>query len=202
LINNGFEVTLIEGRERLGGRVYQKRLPSGHLVDMGPNWIHGTNDNPILDIANKTKTPVSSWDTTSFVFDEDGKLLPVAEGDTYSTIMWNIIQEAFSYSNKNTATISPEESLWDFFKKEVVLRVPDTEPDFEKTREYIFQLGEMWGAFVGSPIFDQSLKFFWLEECIEGGMYWSSLLSFLPKRTRNIAIKAAAAHIVKRFGLI
>jgi predicted NAD/FAD-dependent oxidoreductase len=26
----------------------------------------------------------------------------------------------------------------------------------------------MWGAFVGSPIQRQSLKFFWLEECIDG----------------------------------
>ena len=26
----------------------------------------------------------------------------------------------------------------------------------------------MWGAFVGSPVSSQSLKYFWLEECIEG----------------------------------
>ncbi|KAK5150390.1 hypothetical protein LTR16_012680, partial [Cryomyces antarcticus] len=29
-------------------------------------------------------------------------------------------------------------------------------------------MAEMWGAFVGTSIQRQSLKFFWLEECIEG----------------------------------
>jgi hypothetical protein len=150
--------------------VHQETLPSGHLIDLGPNWIHGTNDNPILDIANDTKTAVGSWDTRSYVFDQDGRPLPLVDGEIYSSMMWDIIQEAFSYSNKNTATISPDESLWDFFKKEVILRIPDSKPDFEQKREFVFQMAEMWGAFVGSPIFSQSLKFFWLEECIEGGM--------------------------------
>jgi len=27
----------------------------------------------------------------------------------------------------------------------------------------------MWGDFVGEPIEKQSMKYFWLEECIEGG---------------------------------
>jgi phytoene dehydrogenase-like protein len=171
LLKHGFEVTLIEGRERLGGRVHQERLPNGHLVDAGPNWIHGTNDNPILDIANETKTAVGSWDTRSYVFDQNGGLLPLADGEIYSSMMWDIIQEAFSYSNKHTASIDPNESLWDFFQKEVARRIPDNKPDFEKKREFIFQMAEMWGAFIGSPITRQSLKFFWLEECIEGGVY-------------------------------
>lgn len=29
-------------------------------------------------------------------------------------------------------------------------------------------MAEMWGSFIGSPITSQSLKFFWLEECIDG----------------------------------
>ena len=29
-------------------------------------------------------------------------------------------------------------------------------------------MAQMWGAYVGSPVQRQSLKFFWLEECIEG----------------------------------
>ena len=35
-------------------------------------------------------------------------------------------------------------------------------------RALLLQEAEAWGAFVGGPIQRQSLKFFWLEECIEG----------------------------------
>lgn len=92
LLKYGFQVTIIEGRNRIGGRVHQEKLPSGHPIDLGPNWIHGTNDNPILDIANQTNTTVGTWDTESYLFDEAGKLLSLADGEVYSTLMWEIIQ--------------------------------------------------------------------------------------------------------------
>lgn len=167
-----FDVTLIEGRDRIGGRVHQVKLPgSGHVVDCGPNWIHGTEDNPILDIANAAKIPLSRWDENTYIYDEDGGLLAQSDSDIYSTMMWDIVQDAFAYSSKNSPDISVETSLWDFFCEQVKKRIPDTKPDFERKRNFILQMAEMWGAFVGSPVYTQSLKFFWLEECIEGGMY-------------------------------
>ncbi|KAK8138801.1 polyketide synthase 1 [Apiospora sp. TS-2023a] len=168
LLKHGFQVTIIEGRDRIGGRVHQAQLPSGHPIDLGPNWIHGTNDNPILNIANETKTAVGTWDTESYLFDEAGKLLALADGEVYSTLMWEIIQDAFRHSNKNAATISPDESLWDFFQVEVVKRIPESKPDYASKRQFVLQMAEMWGSFIGSPITSQSLKFFWLEECIDG----------------------------------
>ncbi|KAH8671144.1 flavin-containing amine oxidoreductase [Xylariales sp. PMI_506] len=197
LLEHGFEVTLIEGRDRLGGRVHQERLPSGYFVDCGPNWIHGTNDNPILDIAKETNTAVGSWDTTSYLLDENGKLLPVTEAEIYSTIMWNIIQEAFSFSNKNSTTIDPRESLWDFFQREIAKHVPNDDPDCEKKRKLVLQMAEMWGAFVGSPIYTQSLKFFWLEECLEGenlfcaGTYQKILASIAKPALEGAHIRLA-----------
>ncbi|KAF3018162.1 hypothetical protein E8E14_010376 [Neopestalotiopsis sp. 37M] len=164
-----FDVTLIEGRDRIGGRVHQIKLPgSGHVVDCGPNWIHGTEDNPILDIANAAQIPLSRWDENTYIYDEDGGLLAQSDSDIYSTMMWDIVQDAFAYSSKNSPDISVETSLWDFFCEQVKKRIPDTKPDFERKRNFILQMAEMWGAFVGSPVYTQSLKFFWLEECIEG----------------------------------
>jgi phytoene dehydrogenase-like protein len=37
LLQKGFNVTILEARDRIGGRMHQTRLPSGHLVDLGPN---------------------------------------------------------------------------------------------------------------------------------------------------------------------
>jgi hypothetical protein len=60
LIQHGFDVTILEARSRIGGRVHRVQMTSGHEVDMGANWIHGTDNNPILDLAKKTSTPTHS----------------------------------------------------------------------------------------------------------------------------------------------
>ncbi|KAL2269170.1 hypothetical protein VTJ83DRAFT_4016 [Remersonia thermophila] len=192
LLRNGFRVTILEGRNRLGGRVWQERLPNGHLVDVGANWIHGTAGNPIMDLVRETKTQVGDWDAHSYAFDEDGQLLPKEEGEKYSTLMWDIIQDAFEYSNKYGAEIDPDRSLLDFFQKSVVDKIPASEEGFERKRKLLLQMAELWGNFVGSPLSTQSLKFFWLEECIEGeNLFCAGTYSKVLERVAQPAIDGA-----------
>ncbi|KAF8863693.1 FAD/NAD(P)-binding domain-containing protein [Acephala macrosclerotiorum] len=164
LLKQGFEVTILEARDRLGGRMHQSVLPSGHVVDLGPNWIHGTNHNPILDLAKKTNTATHSWEEEFNTFDEHGKRL--SNGNELSRIFWGIIMEAFKYSKKEGANLDPEKSLWDFFL-ERTSKISKTTAEKERAK-LVLQIAEMWGAYVGTPISRQSLKFFWLEECIDG----------------------------------
>lgn len=108
------------------------------------------------------------------VYDEDGKFLK--DGKKLNEALWGIIVQAFKHSADNKATIDPKESLHDFFQE----RVQEMFPAIEESRErkIMMQMTEMWGAFVGSPVQTQSLKFFWLEECIDGGKYsaWQASL--------------------------
>ncbi|KAI1826525.1 FAD/NAD(P)-binding domain-containing protein [Xylaria intraflava] len=168
LLQHNFEVTLIEGRNRLGGRVHQVPLTPTQLVDVGPNWIHGTNNNPIMDVAQKTGTATGSWTVQMSVVDEAGAMLSPSDAQFYSEMMWDIIETAFTHSNRNCNTISPDESLSDFFSREVAKRIPETSVDFERGRKIMHQIAESWGAYVGSHVLSQSLKYFWLEECIDG----------------------------------
>lgn len=170
LLQYGFDVTILEGRDRLGGRLHQEQLPNGHLIDVGANWIHGTSTNPILDLAKQTKTAIGSWDTKPYIYDEEGQLFPIEDGEDYSAIMWDIILDAFKYSEKHCQDISPDESLLDFFRSKIGEVVPETRQGYQRIREIVLHMAELWGAFVGSPISRQSLKFFWLEECLEGGI--------------------------------
>ncbi|KAJ9130405.1 FAD/NAD(P)-binding domain-containing protein [Coniochaeta hoffmannii] len=168
LLQYGFDVTILEGRDRVGGRLHQETLSNGHLIDVGANWIHGTSSNPILDLAKRTKTAIGSWDTKPYIYDEDGELFPIDDGEDYSAIMWDIILDAFKHSEKHCQDIDPKESLLDFFHSRIDEVVPETQPNYKRTREIVMHMAELWGAFVGSPISRQSLKFFWLEECLEG----------------------------------
>ncbi|KAJ8119484.1 hypothetical protein ONZ43_g3570 [Nemania bipapillata] len=168
LLQHGFDVTMIEGRNRLGGRVYQVPITPGRLVDVGPNWIHGTNNNPIMDLAQKTNTATGSWAAKTSIIDEAGKILPPPEAEVYSDMMWDIIGKAFTHSNKNSGTIGVKESLLEFFGKELARRIPKESPGSNEKRKIMYQIAESWGAYVGNHIASQSLKYFWLEECIDG----------------------------------
>ncbi|CAK7208739.1 hypothetical protein SBRCBS47491_000193 [Sporothrix bragantina] len=198
LLQHGFRVTILEGRNRLGGRLHQARLRptlqsggkttekndnEGYIVDMGPNWIHGTKDNPILDLVRATGTITCRHDVDEqgadlggAVFDAEGAIMPLDEGEALSTIMWTIVEEAFVHSNKNCSTIDPSESLLDFFEQRLDAHIPpattsSSEAEIDaitRKRKLVLQMAEFWGAFVGSAVGRQSLKYYWLEECIEG----------------------------------
>jgi hypothetical protein len=160
--------------------MHQTALSSGQLVDLGPNWIHGTDDNPILDLAKETCTPTHTLGEQTNIFDKNGKTLQ--GGNQLMETMWGIIVQAFKHSGENTANIDPEESLYDFFIKKSQ-ELFTGEDDSEQKRKMLLQMAELWGAFVGSPVERQSLKFFWLEECIDGG----TLPSHLFSRPRTLA---------------
>lgn len=47
-------------------------------------------------------------------------------------------------------------------------------------RTLILQMADMWGGFIGDPWDKQSLRYFWLEECLDGGesYFWAAHSTF------------------------
>ena len=62
LTAQGVPVTVIEARDRVGGRVVTSRLWPDMPVDMGAGWIHGVNGNPLADLAHATGSPLAMTD--------------------------------------------------------------------------------------------------------------------------------------------
>lgn len=75
----GFEVTVIEARDRIGGRVFTHR-DFGVAIDLGANWIQGTQGNPIKKIATERRiaTKVTDWDNV-LAHDARGREIPEAK---------------------------------------------------------------------------------------------------------------------------
>lgn len=171
----------------------------------GPNWIHGTDNNPILDLARDTNTMTMSWDGRQSIFDKLGNQMPSKEAGESTEIVWEIIEQAMKYSNEESATIPPERSLYDYFEEKVKDMIPsemDGDEEVKRKRESILSMAEMWGAFVGSPIQTQSLKFFWLEECIDGeNLFVAETYHKVLDRIAEPALKGAEVkfqHKVKK----
>ncbi|MFO1202371.1 MAG: FAD-dependent oxidoreductase [Tabrizicola sp.] len=48
----GHEVTVVEARDRIGGRLWTSRLWPDLPTDLGASWIHGTQGNPLTALAD------------------------------------------------------------------------------------------------------------------------------------------------------
>ncbi|KAK2845253.1 hypothetical protein FQN49_005901 [Arthroderma sp. PD_2] len=168
LLQSGMRVTILEARDRIGGRVGrpQPAIPPSanpRARGSGPNWIHGTRNNPLVEISKRSNTITDSWDGLQATFDTSGKLLDPALCTKVADFMWMTIDRAFTLSQKDCASIPSSKSLLDFFKEEL-----EKTSFSQMEKDACLESSKMWGAYIGSPIESQSLKFFLLEECLEG----------------------------------
>lgn len=69
----GFTVTVLEGRDRIGGRIFTNRALGGNAVDLGASWIEGTQGNPITGLADQfgLARSVTDFDNVE-VYNADG----------------------------------------------------------------------------------------------------------------------------------
>ncbi len=74
------KITILEARERVGGRVWTSRAWGDAPMDMGASWIHGTRGNPITRLAREAgvETRATDYDDMT-LFGRDGAPLGEAE---------------------------------------------------------------------------------------------------------------------------
>jgi predicted NAD/FAD-dependent oxidoreductase len=161
LLRSGVRVTIYEARNRIGGRVHQQRS-GGYLMDMGPNWIHGNEGNPIVKLAQQTETATMHPPEVTSIFDTTGRQLPEDVAEEIAETMWTSMASAFKFSNDHPGEIDVQTSLFDHLISTLTPAVSDKE-----TLEHVLHETRIWGNFVGDSVERQSLKFFFLEETID-----------------------------------
>ncbi|KAL8828244.1 MAG: hypothetical protein Q9170_006688 [Blastenia crenularia] len=95
LLQNAYDVTIIEARDRIGG---------------------STGCNPIIDIARETGTPLHRWKDNILLYDGDGNLLNSSEARQALNQVWEILEAALEHSKQRSNNISHEASLNGFFE--------------------------------------------------------------------------------------
>lgn len=117
-----------------------------------------------MNLAKQTETALSTVEDHPCVFDQKGEVISQDKATELLDLVWEIIRDAFKYSNEDSSNISPQKSLKEFFIEQVIEKGLA-----EEDQKLVLQMAEMWGAFIGDPLERQSLKYFWLEECLDGG---------------------------------
>lgn len=168
----------------------------------GPNWIHGTFNNPIVPLSQLSKSVLHQFTDQCPIYTPEGQLMDQAEAYELQGLLWKVIERAVEYSKCCYTAIPVDKSFYDYCvekAEELFGSNPDTEDDRDKERvgivngggkggvkrseeEHIRWKGQeerrkaiwlamarMWGTFIGSCVTRQSLKFFFLEEPLEGG---------------------------------
>jgi monoamine oxidase len=111
LKSSGFQVTVLEARNRLGGRIYTDRN-LGVPIDLGASWIHGINGNPIAKLARdfNIKTQKTDYDNI-YVYGSNGKQLTEQQIDSSESLFETIMQQAKAVAEKLDKDISVAEAV-------------------------------------------------------------------------------------------
>lgn len=88
LTDNGYSVTIVEARDRIGGRVHTD-TSLGVPVDLGASWIHGSDGNPLTKLADAAGVAKA-------VTDQDDLTAYDSNGDEINDELLDSITEALS----------------------------------------------------------------------------------------------------------
>lgn len=82
----GYNLLILEGRERIGGRIWTDRS-LGLALDLGASWIQGVEDNPVTELAANfgIKTIPTDYDALA-LYDSAGQKVDEAEAEQIDEI--------------------------------------------------------------------------------------------------------------------
>ncbi|KAL8718296.1 MAG: hypothetical protein Q9225_004547 [Loekoesia sp. 1 TL-2023] len=167
-------------------------------VDIGANWVHSTGFNPIIELAKETGTPLHRWKESTLLVDGEGNLIAPSEANRALKQVWEILEEAIEHSKTRSQEIDPAASLYGFFETQCDRAFQCGKMTMREV-ELVLGMSQMWGAYVGDRVELQSLKYFFLEDCIEGGRHKDRPFPdcFIPTNYKKIMARVSAVPLAR-----
>lgn len=97
LQSRGYQVTVLEGRDRLGGRTWTD-TSLGLPIDLGASWIEGTSGNPLSDLVDELGLSVAETGDSVHAFDHDGRRLSDGEMGEIDEAFEEVLGEVEEYA--------------------------------------------------------------------------------------------------------
>jgi monoamine oxidase len=152
----GAKVTVLEARDRIGGRIWTSRAWADMPMDMGASWIHGVTGNPLTDLADQAgavRRP-TSYDS-AMVLDAQGREVDLSSAN-------NLAEQTIAAARAKAETRDSDLTL-----KEAILATPSWAEADDPTRRLIRQVvngsveAEYGGAWdeVSAWHYDEAVEF-------------------------------------------
>jgi monoamine oxidase len=109
LVAAGAEVSVLEARDRIGGRIWTSSEWPDLPIDLGASWIHGVEGNPLTELADAggvRRLPTSYENTIAF--DANGKVTDLAEAEALTAA---VIEAARELADELEEDISLEAAI-------------------------------------------------------------------------------------------
>ncbi|KAL7004183.1 hypothetical protein EMMF5_006251 [Cystobasidiomycetes sp. EMM_F5] len=174
LVHAGFRVSVLEARDRIGGRTHTYSDPaSGAVLDLGGSFIHGLAGNPLYAIAKANKlrlvTADHSGSQSTYLYSPEGPPLPQSVADRLSFNSQNCLFNSSAAYAQESRDKYPEatESLASYIlddKKSTLYDGLNTAE--EKT--YAQALSQSWDGWIGASLSDTSLRYWRSDVNYEG----------------------------------
>ncbi|CAM8645165.1 COG1231 Monoamine oxidase [Paracoccaceae bacterium] len=152
----GAKVTVLEARDRIGGRIWTSRAWADMPMDMGASWIHGVTGNPLTDLADQAgavRRP-TSYDS-AMALDAQGREVDLSPA-------YDFAEQTIAAARAKSETRARDQSL-----KEAILATPSWAEADDPTRRLIRQVvngsveAEYGGAWdeVSAWHYDEAVEF-------------------------------------------
>jgi hypothetical protein len=182
-------VTLLEARNRLGGRIVTHRnlipaslelsgdVPPGAsslVYDFGASWIHGVDpSNPLFEIAQTGQMEYVHTDS-DIMFERPGPVpMPGEDSNRLWQVTWDILDKAQEFSAEHRDEIPESKSFKEWLTDYLENQVQSTDPERENyleegVRKLVPGLAMYWADENAIPLERVSLKWMDAEDIFPG----------------------------------
>ncbi|MDJ0732719.1 MAG: FAD-dependent oxidoreductase [Nostocaceae cyanobacterium] len=145
LVQLGWKVTVLEGRDRIGGRVCTQGY-KGVAIDLGASWIHGIEGNPLTEISAQLglKHQPTSLEGSCF-FDVNGKGLNAQASRSLIKRYQSLLSES------SQTPVDADQSV-----ESAVPWLSVSQPICESEQRYLTWIKAAFASYMGADVFHHS----------------------------------------------
>jgi monoamine oxidase len=138
------EVIVLEGRDRIGGRIWTSTRWPELPLDLGASWIHGVKGNPITSLADRiqAKRIATSYDS-AIVYDVEGEPLDEEAEENLEEIRERLFERLKKAQNKDN-----DRSVRSVAEK-LMEDLDDDDPEIERLLNFVLS-GSIEQEYAGS----------------------------------------------------
>lgn len=120
LQDNGFKVTVLEARDRIGGRIFTDRS-LGTPIDLGAAWIHGHQGNPITKLSQEfqIKTVPTNYENL-IIYGLNNQSIQYSEMERMASRYEQIVKRAKTEAENREKDVSVAKALAPFWPRKAL----------------------------------------------------------------------------------